>query len=116
MFWVDLGGLPIRGSLGGDFPRLGFPAAEIPWGRVTWTSLGVAVLVLGGVAHAGQAPVAGLRVRACPLADAEAQLTVPGAGRPRAPGCPAPAHRVRAGGPAAQELLHQRWGWEDWPQ
>lgn len=69
----------------------------------------VAVLILGGVTHAGQATVAGLGVRACSLADPETQLTVPGAGGPWAPGGPAPAHHERGGAPAAQEILYQGW-------
>lgn len=93
--------------LDGGFPRQRLPWAEIPRCRVTWTSLGVAVLVFGGVARTRQAPVAGLGVGACPLADAEAQLAVPGAGRPGAPGSPASAHCEWRGGSAAQEILHQ---------
>lgn len=44
-----------RGSLG-----------KIPWWRVTWTSVRVAVLILGGVTHAGRPPLRG-SVRACSL-------------------------------------------------
>lgn len=59
---------------------MGLPEAKISLRNLTWASLRVAVLVLRSVSHAGQAPVAGLRVGTRSLADAETQLTVPGAG------------------------------------
>lgn len=111
---------PIPGGRGGHrVPwAQGFPTVRdsLGAGRVTWASLRVAVLVLGCVSHTQQAPIAGLRIGAGSFADAEAQLTVPGAGRPRAPGRPAPAHCVRGGIPTAQEVLHQRWGRHPGPQ